>query len=171
MVLVTESLVVVPNRMTATSWLSYPNDCDFSFYRGAFGYRQEFGANATTLSRVLSSLLQQTRSKLALDANDHMRNLYLGIRRFRRFFGLQITWWEAINWPAVVYEWRLNGRPYKTGWQGEAASNSINLCEMSHRGVMIMVWCLRIYVGLKFWSTWQARDSDIWILVESDSAK
>jgi hypothetical protein len=28
---------------------------------------------------VLTSLLQQIRSKLALDANDHMRNLYLGI--------------------------------------------------------------------------------------------
>ena len=27
--------------------------------------------------------------------------------------------------------------------------NSINLCEMSHRGVVIMVWCLRIEVGLK----------------------
>ena len=64
--------------------MSYPNDCDFSFYKGAFGYRQKFGANAT-LSRVLSSLLQQTRSKLALDANDHMRNLYLGIPKILRF--------------------------------------------------------------------------------------
>ena len=77
--------------------MSYLNDCDFSFYRGAFGYRQEFGANAT-LSRVLSSLLQQTRSKLALDANDHMCNLCFGILKILWFFSyVQITWQEAIN--------------------------------------------------------------------------
>ena len=163
----------VPAGVAATSWLSYLNDCDFRFYRGAFGSNKIL-AQMLPPSAVCSQICyNRFEVNLPLMPMTICVIYTLEFKRHLKFFGLWITWWEAINWPAVVYEWPPSiSSPYKSGWQGETALK-LNQPLWNEppwsrdHGVMPsnLSWFER------FWSTWQARDSIIWILDESDSAK